>query len=118
MDLIIVRSYEMDIRMGEAQKAGQINCWQISGTLLDDVTLRVASTGTKMLKSKLMHLPSGKSATPMTVDITVWAGSLSEEEMTAFLAWKAGAEVVVEGELNFRNGRLSIIVRDIDEKRW
>ena len=108
----------MDIRMGEAQKAGQINCWQISGTLLDDVTLRIASTGTKMLKSKLMHQPSGKSATPMTVDITVWAGSLSEEEIAAFLAWHKGDEVVVEGELNFWNGRLSIIVRDIDEKRW
>src|SRR5260221_12736942 len=116
MDLIIVRSYEMDIRMGEAQKAGQINCWQISGTLLDDVTLRIASTGTKMLKSKLMHQPSGKSATPMTVDITVWAESLSEEDIEAFLAWHKGDELVLEEELNFWNGRSRIIVRDIDER--
>lgn len=108
----------MSETMGEAQRAGQINCWQISGVLLEDVTLRVASTGTKMLKSKLAHMPSGRSAEPMYVDITVWAGSLSEEEMTAFLAWHKDDEVVIQGELNFWHGRLSIIVKDIHEKRW
>lgn len=107
----------MTERMGEAYKAAIINRWEISGTLVEDVVFKTASTGTKMLKSRLAHKRNDR-AEMMYIGITIWAGSLTQEEIDALCAWKAGDEVVIEGELDFWAGRLSIIVKDIHEKRW
>lgn len=91
--------------MHEAEKQGQVNCLQISGNLLSDVSDTMTSTGKRILKTRLI---AHQSKEPMYIDVTIWASDLSEEQIAAFCAWKQGNSVVVTGKLNMRtwNGRV------------
>lgn len=93
--------------MGEAERAGQVNRLQLSGSLLADVSDTMTSTGKRILKTRLV---AHQSKEPLYMDITIWASELTEEQIAALCGWKQNDSVVVTGKLTMRtwNGRTYI----------